>query len=271
MPLVPQVFQARQNVVQLVEAVGQHDDDAAAGDAFGEVVEDRGKTGAFLVRPLVEQVDQQLHVRRRAGRPDEAAHGVIIDDQAAGVLLMQRQVRQGGGGHGGVVVLADERHPIAAADAGAVAHGLAGVHQHPEGQVGFFLVLLEVEAAGAAVDLPVEVLEVVAGDVLAVLGELDGEAVIWALVHAGEIALDDEAGLQLQAAHLGEGERIEVALRVVGFFVDLGHTCVLIFGLRPSAWRARSRKRHPTWRRPPPAPPSRPCRAPALLRSDRAG
>ena len=47
------------------------------------------------------------------------------------------------------------------------------------------------------------------------LGELDGEAVVGAFVHAGKVALDDEAGLQLQAAHLGESERVEVLVRVV--------------------------------------------------------
>ena len=66
---------------------------------------------------------------------------------------------------------------------------------------------LRIEAAGAAVDLPVDVLDVVAGDVLAVLGELDGEAVVGALVHAREVALDDQPGLQLQAAHLGQRQR----------------------------------------------------------------
>jgi hypothetical protein len=72
-----------------------------------------------------------------------------------------------------------------------------------------------IEAPGAALDLPVDVLDVVAGNILAMLGELDGEAVVGALVHAREVALDDEPGLDLQAADLGEGEGVEIFLGVV--------------------------------------------------------
>ena len=74
--------------------------------------------------------------------------------------------------------------------------------------------MLEVKAAGAAEDLPIEVLEVVASDVFAVFGELDGKAVVGAFVHTGEVALDDEAGLQLQVAQLVQGDGVEIALRV---------------------------------------------------------
>src|SRR5262249_17303061 len=71
------------------------------------------------------------------------------------------------------------------------------------------------EAVGPAVDLPVNVLDIVAGNVLAVLGELDGEAVIRAAMHAGEVTFDQQARLQLEAADLGEREGFQVALRVV--------------------------------------------------------
>jgi hypothetical protein len=42
-------------------------------------------------------------------------------------------------------------------------------------EIGFFLELLDVVAVAPRVDLPVDRVQIVAGDVLAVLGELDAE------------------------------------------------------------------------------------------------
>ena len=99
---------------------------------------------------------------------------------------------------------------------GAILHRLADVHDEPAIEVGFGLVLFEVEAAGAAVDFPIDVFDVVAGDVFAVLGELDAEAVVGTFVHAGEVALDEEPGLEFEAPDGGEDGGVEVALGVVG-------------------------------------------------------
>ena len=60
----------------------------------------------------------------------------------------------------------------------AVGHGGGGVEADGGAEVGFLFVLLDVVAVGAGEDGPVEVFEFVAGDVLAVLGELDGEALV---------------------------------------------------------------------------------------------
>ena len=125
------------------------------------------------------------------------------------------------------------------------AHRLADVEQQPADEVRLLLVLLEVEAAGPAVDLPVDVLDVVAGDVLAVLGELDGEAVVRALVHARQVALDDQPRLQLQAADLGERQRVEVALRVVSIGSRRGMIVQSAF-----TWRARRKRKRVARRRP---------------------
>jgi len=58
---------------------------------------------------------------------------------------------------------------------------------------------------------------VVAGHVLAMLGELHGIALIGAAVHSAERALDDIAGAELQIADLREDLRTKVA------FVFGGH------------------------------------------------
>ena len=85
--------------------------------------------------------------------------------QADGVLLAQEQVAEAGGDGAGVVVLVERP--------AAVVHRLADVHDERAAQVGLFLELLDVEAVGLGPDLPVEVADVVAGGVLAVLHELD--------------------------------------------------------------------------------------------------
>jgi len=49
-------------------------------------------------------------------------------------------------------------------------------------EVGLLLVLLDVVPVGLAVELPVEVADLIARGVLAVLGELDGESAVGAPV-----------------------------------------------------------------------------------------
>ena len=80
----------------------------------------------------------------------------------------------------------------------AVAHGLAAIEEDVRDVVGFLLVLLDVIAVAAAEHLPVEVPRVVAGDILAVLGELDGKPAKGRLVRAGHVAFDDRARLDAE-------------------------------------------------------------------------
>ena len=91
---------------------------------------------------------------------------------------------------------------------GGVGHRLARVQQQIEQEVGLLLVLLEVKLVGLGPDLPVHVADVVAGHVLAVLGELDGEAVIRAGVHARHVAFDDQPGLEIQPFEASQRSRI---------------------------------------------------------------
>src|SRR5205807_296902 len=75
------------------------------------------------------------------------------------------------------------------------------------------LKLLEVVLVGLGVDAPVEILQVIAGHVLAVLAELDGEAVERAGVQARQEALDDELGAQVEPGHLADDFGPQVFLR----------------------------------------------------------
>src|SRR5262249_40290752 len=118
--------------------------------------------------------------------PSSRATAVGEDDEADAVALLDGDVGECRGKGGGMVELA----PVGAAvDAGlasdtgglgegsrAEGHGARRINEDKQVEVGLLLVLLQVELVGAAVDLPVEVADVVAGDVGAVLGELDAEA-----------------------------------------------------------------------------------------------
>ncbi len=64
-------------------------------------------------------------------------------------------------------------------------------------EVGLFLELLDVVAIAARVDLPVERGQIVARQVLAVLGELDAEALERAAMQPGQKPFDHRPRLQL--------------------------------------------------------------------------
>ena len=91
-----------------------------------------------------------------------------------------------------------------------VGHRGAEVHRQVAGEVRLGLELFEVILVGLGVDVPVEVLEVVAGGVPAVLGEFHGKAVEGTGVQAGEEALDDELGAQVEPRHLADDFRTQV-------------------------------------------------------------
>jgi hypothetical protein len=95
-------------------------------------------------------------------------------------------------------------------DVGArgVGHRLARVQEQVGEEVGLLLVLLEIELVGLGPDLPVDVADVVSRHVLAVLGELDGEAVVRAGVLAGDVALDDHPRLEVEALQVSQRLRI---------------------------------------------------------------
>src|SRR5262245_60506432 len=76
-------------------------------------------------------------------------------------------------------------------------------------EIRFLLEFLDVVAVAARVDLPVDRRQIIAGDVLTVLGELDAEALERAAVKAGEEPLDDRPRFQFERAEPGDDRGIE--------------------------------------------------------------
>src|SRR5689334_5693322 len=97
------------------------------------------------------------------------ANGVGEGGEADTILLADDEIREGRGETLGVFELRERRvRP-------AIAHAFADVENQLANEVGLFLELLEIELVGSRVDLPIEIAEVVAGCVFAMLGELDRE------------------------------------------------------------------------------------------------
>ena len=89
-------------------------------------------------------------------------------------------------------------------------------------QVGLGLVLFDIKAVGFGPNFPVEVANVVAGRVFAVLDELDAVAEDRAAVHAGDEAFDDVPRPQVQAGDLGNRLGMQKAAGVVFFYCHGG-------------------------------------------------
>ena len=160
---------------------------------------------------LGKQRQDIAELRPLAPRRQALANLLVERDQADRVLLVDHQVAE------------RRRQADAVLELGqllavSVAHRPRQVHHQVAGQVGLGLELLDVEAVGLGVDVPVDVRDVVAGGVLAVLGELDRETLERAGVQPGDEALDDELGAQIQPRDLADHLGLQV------FFGGAGQT-----------------------------------------------
>ena len=153
------------------------------------------------------QVGQQReHVAQVAAprlRPQAVANLLVEGHQPHRVLLVDHQVAQRGRQADAVFEL---RQLLAI----GVAHRTAQVHHQVAGDVGLGLEFLDVILVGLGVDQPVDVLGVVAGGVLAMLAELDGEAVEGAGVQAVQKPPDDELRAEIQPLDLADDFGLQV-------------------------------------------------------------
>lgn len=192
----------------ILEEIADEDDEAAVVE-FGEhLIDDASEVGGLVDGVGGECGDDASPLALRGGAGGHREDLIGVDGEADAVALTDGDEGECGGGCGGVVELGPVGAAVVGAlcagaggggvGAGAEVHGAGGIDEEDEVEVGLLLVLLEVEAFGASEDLPVEVSEVVAGDIGAVLGELDGESEVWGAVHAAHDALDDHAGAEFE-------------------------------------------------------------------------
>ena len=207
----------RGDLVHVVDQIADDDDQPAAVDAFGHVVEHGADVGVVRGRLRFEQLQHAAELRRPGFRRQIRSHAVVEQHQPDGVVLLQQQVREGRGQVGAPLELAHLP--------GLEGHRLGAIEQDGGTEVGLILKELDVILVGAGEDLPVQRPQLVAGHIGAMIEVLDGEAVIRRTMPAGEKTLDDLASDQLQVAKAREAVGVE----------ELGHE-VEPFDRRSSAF-----------------------------------
>ena len=133
--------------------------------------------------------------RPRAGGQSKR-NAIVERDEPGRVALPVHEERERRGEHRSVFQLA-HRCPA------SIRHRSAHVEQQVTLQVGLFFVLLDVMPIASRVDLPVERGQIVARHVLAVLRELDAEALVRTSMQPREEPFDDRPRLQLHRAQPG--------------------------------------------------------------------
>lgn len=141
---------------------------------------------------------------------------VVEGQQADGVALLVEEEGERGGEGIRVGGLCDA--------ARAEVHRATVVSEEVAAEVGFVLELLDEVAVAPGEEFPIEIARVVAGRVLAILGELDAKAVIRAAMNAAPKALDHNARPHLQTADGHERLRVnQLALRAAGLVGGRNH------------------------------------------------
>ena len=188
----------------LDEQVRHDDHQRPLPDRLGQFVEHLGQPGRPGRLGLLENVERQPQVRGAAAGGQRLHDAVGHAGDAHRVALLGGEVAQPRTDPPGVV---DLRQPAL----GGEVHRPRRVEHEAQPEVRVGLVLLDVEPVGPAEGPPVEPPQVVAGHVLAVLGELHARAAVRARVPARHVADHRLAGEQGHARQPGEHGGLEEA------------------------------------------------------------
>src|SRR5271166_383385 len=200
-PAVAEVLEPGHDPGRIIKEVGEDGHHPPLLEPFRQVVQYRTHVRFLACRSHVEHVEELLEVRWLTGRTQVAADGVVEETQADRVLLLDDHVGQRRNDELSVLELG---YVLAR----GVRHRFAGVQKQVQEQVRVLLVLLEVKLVRLGPDLPIHVADVVPRHILAVLGELDGEAVVGAGMHSRDVALDHKPGLEIEPLEASQRLRI---------------------------------------------------------------
>ena len=181
----------------LVEAVGEDDHQPAPADPLGQGVQDAAERRLAAGLRLFERLAEDREVARRRPGRDHRAHGRVERDQPDRVALADHQVGQRRRQPPRVLELRD--------GLARVAHAARRVDDEIGLKVRLFFIFLDVIAVGLAEGPPVDMADLVAGPVLAMLGELDREPLERALVQARHHPFDHQAARSAPAGRSGPG------------------------------------------------------------------
>lgn len=128
-------------------------------------------------------------------------NGIVKEGEAEGVALTVEELYEYGGGIDGEGQFVGGINNVLMVE--GEAHRAALVEKYLATEVGLFLKLLDEEAVGTAIEVPVDILGAFADVVLAVVGEFDGEAVKGTFVPAGDETFHHLTGKEVEGAIRG--------------------------------------------------------------------
>ena len=204
---VIKVVKSFYNFFRVVEEIADDNDQTAAWDALGDVMEDGADVS---IRPGfrgVEFVENAPDLAGPACSPDEAADGLIKSNQSGGVALFDEQVGQRGPEMFGVFEFRNQLPGnLGGVDAG-IFHRAGDIDGDGRAEVGFLDVLANDAAVALRHHAPVEILWIISRSVFTMLGKFDRGTLVRGSVTACERADLAPACIPLQAPHDTHGLR----------------------------------------------------------------
>jgi hypothetical protein len=195
-PTMPQMLQPGEHRFDVVEQIAHDHDDPTPAETLGEVVKDRAGAGLSRRGRLLHYMQQLLELGWIAARPNDLADFLIERHEPDGIPLVEYEIRKGGCRALSVRKLRKRRvRPL-------ILHALAGIEQQITKQVGFLFKLFQIEPVTLTEHFPIDIAQIIARRVLAMLGKFVREAAVGAAVKAGHIAFDNFSSAQLQSMQL---------------------------------------------------------------------
>src|SRR5262249_5162262 len=134
-PLKAEVLQATQQAAHVVEAIGNQEDQAAAANLLGQLVDERTDRGLLLRFRACQRLEDYLNMAGLAARRQLRTPRRVEYSERSTVTLVDDLVSQTCGQQLGIFQLVG--CPV------AVKHRPAGIEQDVADEVGFLLVLLD--------------------------------------------------------------------------------------------------------------------------------
>ena len=157
----------------MVVQVADHQDESCSGSAARKIVHDGRQVGVLAGGfQVFEKSEQRQHVVFAAHQGHRVSNLFVVSDDRNAIQVGQGNVSQRSGQLAGEIELVQ----TAARLGQRRVHADAGVQQHVNVQVFFFLKAFEQHIAVPSVHTPVQVAKIVAVDVFAVVGKFDTAA-----------------------------------------------------------------------------------------------
>ena len=203
---VANVVQRIDNVCLLVEHVAKENQQRAFGESIGDFVQAGRQFRLARGTRLGEGREDVRQVRAFTSRREVMTQFLVEREQSHRVLLANAKVTQRSCQTDRIIHL---RH----AAAGSIVHTPRTIDEKIRLEVRLRLELLDVVSIRLAINPPIYQAKIVAGGILAVLRELDREAMKWRTVQPRQKPLHDKAGLEVQPLNLLDHVRLQVLFR----------------------------------------------------------